>query len=103
MTDKQPFRDKLVLPTQAVNVFLTSMTHVGLANVGMLMMRGGSLPLPPTGGSGLPGWGGQGTKGPPSIGGGHEGQGNTISEWDVEGRRIAFRDTEFIRTASSKR
>lgn len=44
MTDKQPFRDKLVIPTQSIQIFLQSMTHVGLANVGNLLALSGHLP-----------------------------------------------------------
>lgn len=44
MTDPQPFRDKLVIPTQSLQIFLHSMTHVGLANVGNLLALSGHLP-----------------------------------------------------------
>lgn len=43
-TDPQPFRDKLVIPTQSLQIFLHSMTHVGLANVGNLLALSGHLP-----------------------------------------------------------
>lgn len=96
MTDKQPFRDKLVLPTASINVFLTSLTHVGLANVGRLMVSSGHLPVNAGHGGGQAlggGWGaitgGGGTKGEIAK---VEG----INGWEVVGRRVAFKEN-FVR------
>ena len=41
-TDKQPFRDRLVLPAQSINIYLTSLTHVGLANMPLLIAKSGN-------------------------------------------------------------
>jgi hypothetical protein len=83
MTDKQAFRDKLVLPTASINVFLTSLTHVGLANVGSLMLLSGHLPLKTGARWPVPGDGGD-------WGGGARLDG--VSGWRVVGRRVAFKE-----------
>ena len=44
-TDKQPFRDRLVLPAQSINIYLTSLTHVGLAQMPLLLAKSGSKGL----------------------------------------------------------
>ena len=44
-TDKQPFRDRLVLPAQSINIYLTSLTHVGLANMPLLLAQSGNRGL----------------------------------------------------------
>jgi hypothetical protein len=90
MTDKQPFRDKLVLPTASINVFLTSLTHVGLSNVGNLLLSSGHLPLNTgAGGWPVPGDGGNWKEFP---GGGVVARVDGVSGWRVVGRRIAFRE-----------
>jgi hypothetical protein len=88
MTDKQAFRDKLVLPAQSINIYLTSLTHIGLVNVGFLMQ--------------LSGHGGAGGCGCACSGGGCGGGGgggggaiikvNPCDGWQAVGRRLAFRD-----------
>ena len=83
MTDKQPFRDKLVLPTASINVFLTSMTHVGLVNMGRIMiMTGHSVPISSGTGTrhGIGGGGGKATA-------------DILHGWQAVGKRVAFRNT----------
>ncbi|KAH9207608.1 hypothetical protein DL95DRAFT_395933, partial [Leptodontidium sp. 2 PMI_412] len=41
MKDKQAFRDRLILPAQSINIYLTMLTHVGLVNVKFLMELSG--------------------------------------------------------------
>jgi hypothetical protein len=96
MTDKQPFRDKLVLPTASINVFLTSLTHVGLANVGRLMVSSGHLPVNAGHGGGQALGGGWGAI---TGGGGAKGEiakVEGINGWEVVGRRVAFKEN-FVR------
>lgn len=83
MTNKQAFRDKLVLPTASINVFLTSMTHVGLVNMGRIMMRTGHGMTVPTTSSGS----GKKKNIKPNV------AVDPMEEWQAMGRRIAFRDT----------
>ena len=72
MTDPQPFRDKLALPTASINIFLTSMTHVGLANVGSLLtLTGSALPAIPNASSAT-----ASTK---------------LVSWEVIGQKVAFK------------
>ncbi|KAK5075941.1 hypothetical protein LTR70_009872 [Exophiala xenobiotica] len=75
MTDPQPFRDKLALPTASINIFLTSMTHVGLANVGNLLALSGHMPMA----------GGVGGSAPPRLG-----------AWEVIGQKVAFKRANAI-------
>ena len=82
MTDKQAFRDKLVLPTASINVFLTSLTHVGLVNMGRIMIMTGHGNAIPT----------------ESVKDDGKKTGvdltvSAISGWQAVGERIAFRDT----------
>jgi uncharacterized membrane protein YgcG len=104
MEDKQAYRNKLILPTQAVNVFLTSMTHVGLANMGRIMARMGGLPvttqpqtpllLPPSGDQGSTDTPrqGQDTKGNQNSSGSSAGR---LGGWDIVGSQIAFKKPPF--------
>ena len=78
MTDPQPFRDKLVIPTQSLQIFLHSMTHVGLANVGNLLALSGHLPDVPV----LP-------DAPPAVT-------SAISSWEVIGTKLAFRKAKSL-------
>lgn len=92
MTDKQAFRDKLILPTQSVNIYLTALTHVGLVNVKFLIepngdSRGGGGDRGKGGGRG-----GNGGNGGGQIGGGAIGQVGPLDGWRVKGRRVAFKD-----------
>jgi hypothetical protein len=82
MTDKQVYRDKLALPTASINVFLTSLTHVGLANIGKLMLLSGHLPYKP---SDNDNW-------KASPGGGVVARVDGVSGWRVIGRRLAFKE-----------
>lgn len=85
MTDKQPFRDKLMLPTASINIFLTSMTHVGLVNMGRIMMRTGHAP------------GISNATGFVDADGGKQSSANVAVDeligWQAVGTRMAFRDT----------
>jgi hypothetical protein len=82
MTNQQAFRDKLVLPTASINVFLTSMTHVGLVNMGRIMVRTGhGMAVPTASGGGKK----QNTKPNVIV--------DPMEDWQAMGRRIAFRDT----------
>jgi len=74
MTDPQPFRDKLALPTASINIFLTSITHVGLANVGNLLSLSGHSMA-----------GGVGGSAPPGLG-----------TWEVIGQKVAFKRANTI-------
>lgn len=78
MTDPQPFRDKLVIPTQSLQIFLHSMTHVGLANVGNLLALSGHLPdaadnVIPT---------------------------SSVGSWEVIGTKLAFRKARSLGTGT---
>ncbi len=84
MTDKQAFRDKLVLPTASINVFLTSMTHVGLVNMGKIMIEAGHGIAIPTG-AGSDQNKGQKTRDTVTM--------NPVDGWQAVRRYIAFRDT----------
>ena len=89
MTNKQAFRDKLVLPTASINVFLTSLTHVGLANVGKLMLLSGHLPL----NTGAGGWpvSDDGGNWKASSGGGVVARVDGVRGWRVVGHGVAFK------------
>lgn len=90
MTDKQAFRDKLMLPTASINVFLTSLTHVGLANIGSLMVLSGQLPVNAGAGSGqVSGYGGGWGA---TTGGGVIVKVGGFHGWGVVGRRVAFKE-----------
>lgn len=103
MTDKQAFRDKLILPTQSINIFLTSMTHVGLVNMGRFIGPGGGIstlprPQPP---SLLPpadtpsaNKGGQKNAKP-------EPMGHQLGDWEVVGSQVAFRKPSFTLKGST--
>ena len=66
MKDKQPFRDKLVLPAQSINIFLTSLTHVSLNR----LMKPPAASAASTASTGKP------------IG--------VVDDWDAVGGRVAF-------------
>ena len=78
-TDKQPFRDRLVLPAQSINIYLTSLTHVGMANMPLLMAQSGSR--------GLIGWNDQGQKD------------DRLHDWANIGFNVAFRERFGIKGA----
>ena len=84
MTDKQAFRDKLVLPAASINVFLTSMTHVGLVNMGRIMIRTGHGMAIPTGARNDDK---NGRKAGVTV------TVDALDGWQAVGRRLAFRDT----------
>jgi hypothetical protein len=101
MTDKQAFRDKLVLPAQSVNIYLTSLTHIGLVNVGFLMQLSGHGGAEGCACACSGGGGGGGGAGGGGIGGRNGGGGggggvivkvNPCDGWQAVGRRLAFRD-----------
>ncbi|KAK5942317.1 hypothetical protein PMZ80_004880 [Knufia obscura] len=75
MTDPQPFRDKLALPTASINIFLTSMTHVGLANVGNLLSLSGHMPMAGGVAAGVP---------------------SRMGAWEVIGQKVAFKRSRAI-------
>ncbi|KAH7381098.1 hypothetical protein BKA64DRAFT_685669 [Cadophora sp. MPI-SDFR-AT-0126] len=100
MTDKQPFRDKLILPAQSINIYLTMLTHVGLVNVGVLIPLtgpGGAAAGGVAGGvgagvEGRAGGQGGGDGGAVGAGGGAMVRTSPVDRWSVVGRRVAFRD-----------
>ena len=78
-TDKQPFRDRLVLPAQSINIYLTSLTHVGLAQMPLLLAKSGS--------KGLIAWNDQDQK---------DGR---LQDWANVGFNVAFRERFGIKGA----
>lgn len=98
MADKQAFRDKLVLPAQSINIYLTSLTHIGLVNVGFLMQLSGHGEAGGCACACSGGGGGGGGAGGGGVGGGNRGGGGVIVKvnpcdgWQAVGRRLAFRD-----------
>lgn len=97
MTDKQAFRNKLILPTQSVNIYLTTLTHVGLVNVKFLIEPSGGGGGGGAYGGGSGGGGGKdgplgGTRGG-QTGGGQLVRLNPMKGWEAVGRRVAFRDS----------
>ncbi|KAL9108723.1 MAG: hypothetical protein Q9227_006519 [Pyrenula ochraceoflavens] len=98
MTDKQAFRNKLILPTQSINIYLTTLTHVGLVNVKFLIEPGGKGG---NGGGDFSSDKGNGRGGPPGgTGGGQAGTWgfsnlSSADGWTAVGRRVAFKDSLF--------
>jgi hypothetical protein len=66
--DKQPFRDKLALPTASINIFLTSLVHVSLSQM-RLSSRRNIQPIV---------------------------TGNELKGWKAIGQRVAFRDSAIV-------
>jgi hypothetical protein len=119
MKNKQPFRDKLILPAQSINIYLTMLTHVGLVNVGFLIQLSGHGGVGARGrvneeleggvqgavqGGVEGGAGGTGGVGDDQGGYGRwqreDGGGGgvivsvgPVDRWNVVGRRVAFRDS----------
>lgn len=70
-TDTQPMRDKVAIPTRALNIYLTTLTFVSIQN---------NLPL---------------ANGPVVYASSSTGGPQISDGWDVVGRKTAFRDVEF--------
>jgi hypothetical protein len=93
MKDKQAFRDKLILPAQSINIYLTILTHVGLVNVRFLIQLDGD------GGGGGGAGGGGSDRGDDGgwhgggIGGGAIVNVGPVDRWGAVGRRVAFKDS----------
>jgi hypothetical protein len=66
--DKQPFRDKLALPTASINIFLTSLVHVSLSQVRLSSRRNIRSIV----------------------------TGNELKGWKAIGQRVAFRDSAIV-------
>ncbi|RVX71794.1 hypothetical protein B0A52_04193 [Exophiala mesophila] len=108
MADKQAFRDKLVLPAQSVNIYLTSLTHIGLVNVGFLMQlsghgSGGCSCACGSGKGGRGGGGGGRSGGGRGGGSGPDGGAPVIvvdplRDWKAVGRQLAFKEAIARRT-----
>lgn len=112
MADKQAYRDKLVLPAQSVNIYLTSLTHIGLVNVGFLMQLSGHGSAGGCNCACGGGRGGRGGGGGRSGGGGGGGRGggsgpdgdapvivlNPLHDWKAVGRQLAFKEAIARRT-----
>ncbi|KAH7317450.1 hypothetical protein BKA65DRAFT_515931 [Rhexocercosporidium sp. MPI-PUGE-AT-0058] len=96
MKDKQAFRDKLVLPAQSINIYLTMLTHIGLVNVGGLMQLSGQGGEVGAGGGARGGVEG-GVEGQGGVGGGAGGGAmvrvGPVDRWSAVGRRVAFKDS----------
>ena len=67
-TDKQPFRDKLALPTTSINIFLTNLVHVSLSQ-GRLSSRRNIQSIV---------------------------AGNELKGWKAIGQRVTFRDGTIV-------
>lgn len=82
-TDKQPMRDKIAIPTRALNIYLTSLTFVSMPYNQRL--AAGPGPLIPHG----------------SAHGGAQGGGNAplLEGWGVIGKTIAFKHAAFSRSS----
>ncbi|KAG4428946.1 hypothetical protein IFR05_015567 [Cadophora sp. M221] len=107
MTDKQAFRDKLILPAQSINIYLTMLTHVGLVNVKLLMQLSGDGAGVEAGvgagvgggvgagvGAGVGGGGGWSNQDDEGGGGGRGGvvvNVGPVDRWGAVGRRVAFK------------
>ncbi|KIW30471.1 uncharacterized protein PV07_06213 [Cladophialophora immunda] len=65
--EKQPMREKLAIPTQSLNIYLVSLTYISLSYNTRLSGGPGGTALPPA-------W---------------------TEEWDVVGKKVAFKDVGF--------
>ena len=98
MTDKQAFRNKLILPTQSINIYLTALTHVGLVNVKFLIG-----PSTYGGQDGADGDGDRPQSAPSGGNGGGQNGGavtvntNPFEGWGAIGRKVAFKDSTIKR------